>query len=299
MELKLLRSFIQLIDTGHYGKAAAKLFVTQSTLSKQIRALESSVGGPLFERGRHGAKPTPLGQLLQQEARALLRLSDDVDVKMHRANAGLTGHLDIGFGISTLVVAPQLIAEFRATTPDSQITLNDLSSREQHKRLLGGRLDVGFCRAPERAGELSFMPVIEERLALVHPLGMKLPSRNRLSALNLLGFVALSPSRGPGLDAQISRWCSSTDFKPRIVQYADDILTVHTVVAAGLGAAFLPWRGVKALAGRTHQQPLSGPESTWPIGLCWLREHTSPLLRRFVNYVSKRTRHSRASGNPD
>ena len=50
MELKLLRSFIQLIDTGHYGKASAKLFVTQSTLSKQIQALESAVGGPLFER---------------------------------------------------------------------------------------------------------------------------------------------------------------------------------------------------------------------------------------------------------
>lgn len=287
MELKLLRSFIQLIDTGHYGKAATKLFVTQSTLSKQIQALESTVGGPLFERGRHGAKLTPLGQLLHQEAHALLRLSDDIDLKMHRANAGLAGYLDIGFGITTLVLAPQLIAGFRATTPDSQITLNDLPSREQHRRLLGGRLDVGFCRAPERADELSFMPVIEERLALVLPRNMKLPSRNRLLALNRLGFVALSPSRGPGLDAQISRWCSLTGFKARIVQYADDILTVHAVVAAGLGAAFLPWHGVNALASRTHQQPLSGPESTWPVGLCWLRKHSSPLLSRFVDYVSK------------
>ena len=58
MEIKLLRSFIELIDAGHYGKASAKLFVTQSTLSKQIQALEASVGGPLFERGRHGAKLT-------------------------------------------------------------------------------------------------------------------------------------------------------------------------------------------------------------------------------------------------
>lgn len=119
MKLKLLRTFLQLAASGHYGKASAKLFVTQSTLSKQMQALESEVGGPLFERGRHGAKLTPLGQLLQQEARTLLRLNDDIDRKMQRAIAGLTGCLDIGFGISTLVVAPRLIAGFRATTPDS------------------------------------------------------------------------------------------------------------------------------------------------------------------------------------
>ncbi|TIX90297.1 LysR family transcriptional regulator [Rhizobium sp. P44RR-XXIV] len=287
MDLKLLRAFFQLVDTGHYGKASAKLFVTQSTLSKQIQALEITAGGPLFERGRHGAKLTALGQLLHQEARALLRLSDDIDLKMQRANAGLTGSLDIGFGISTLVTAPQLIAGFRASIPESQITLNDLPSREQHQRLLDGRLDVGFCRAPEGDNDLAFMPVIEERLALVLPHEMTIPSEGRLPDLNRLGFVSLSPLRGPGLDSQISRWCSTIGFTPRIIQYADDILTVHAVVAAGLGAAFLPWHGVNALAGRTHQQPLSGPEATWPVGLCWHRRSSNALLSRFVDYVSK------------
>ncbi len=287
MDLKLLRAFVQLADTGHYGKAASKLFVTQSTLSKQIQALETTVGGPLFERGRHGAKLTPLGKLLQQEARVLVRLSDDIDLKMHRANAGETGSLDIGFGISTLITAPRLIAGFRATTPDSQITLNDLPSREQHQRLLAGRLDVGFCRAPEEPGELSFMRVLEERLALVLPLGIRIPSRSRMPALNSLGFVALPPSRGPGLDTQISQWCSSAHFEPRIVQHADDILTIHAVVAAGLGAAFLPWHGVQALGSRTHQQPLSGPASKWPVGICWRSADTNPLLLRFIDHVSK------------
>ncbi len=60
------------------------------------------MGGPLVERWRHGAKLTPLGMLLQREARVILRLSEDIDIKVHRANAGLTGQLDIGFGISTL-----------------------------------------------------------------------------------------------------------------------------------------------------------------------------------------------------
>ncbi len=287
MDLKLLRSFVQLADAGHYGKAASKLFVTQSTLSKQIQALEATIGGPLFERGRHGATLTPLGKLLKREALALLRLSDEVDVKLHRANAGLTGQLDVGFGISTLIAAPRLIAGFRTTAPDCRITLNDMPSREQHQRLLGDRLDVGFCRAPAAADELSFVPVLDEKLALVLPSDVAPPPPDRLSSLNRLGFVALSPSRGPGLDAQIGRWCASADFTPRIVQHAEDILTVHAVVAAGLGAAFLPWHGVNALAGRTRQEPLSGPNSSWPVGICWRRRHGNPLLTRFVDYVAE------------
>ena len=287
MEIKLLRSFIQLIDTGHYGKASAKLFVTQSTLTKQIQTLETAIGGPLFERGRHGARLTPLGELLQREARPLLRLNDDIDRKMHRAMAGLTGYLDIGFGLSTLVVAPQLIAGFRAATPDCRITLNDLPSREQHQRLLDGRLDIGFCRAPEENSGLAFMPVIEEQLALVLPRGATMPAQDQLMELNRLGFVALSPMRGPGLDDQIRRWCSLAGFEPRIVQYTDDILTVHSIVSAGLGAAFLPWRGVQALTGSSDKHQLSGSESTWPVGICWHDKHTSPLLARFVDHVSK------------
>lgn len=285
MDMKLLQAFVHLSDTGHYGKAASKLFVTQSTLSKQIRALEITVGGPLFERGRHGAKLTPLGKLLLQEARALLRLSDEIDVKMRRAITGMTGNLDIGFGISTLIAAPKLIAAFREATPDSQITLNDLPSKEQHERLLDGRLDVGFCRAPKSVNGLSFKRILDERLALVLPRDVKIPSRQRMSTLNGLGFVALSPSRGPGLDEQIGRWCASARFEPRIVQRADDILTVHSIVAAGLGAAFLPSHGVEALGNRTHQQALTGPASKWPIGVCWRSADTNPLLLRFIDYV--------------
>ena len=288
MDLKLLRAFTELVDAGHYGKAAQKLCVTQSTLSKQIQALEADVGGALFERGRHGAKPTALGQVLLAEARPLLRLSREADVRLKRASAGLTGRLDIGFGISTLIAAPALIAGFRAAVPDCEITLDDMSSREQHERLQAGGLDVGFCRAPE-ADDLSFAPVLTEHLALVVPQGTALPPPDRLDDLNALGFVALASRRGPGLDAQVAAWCREAGFSPRIVQHADDILTVHAVVAAGLGAALLPWHGVEALGAGTRHMRLSGPNASWPVGLCWRATDSNPLLKRFVEHVREAT----------
>ncbi|MBS1183322.1 MAG: LysR family transcriptional regulator [Proteobacteria bacterium] len=289
MDLKLLRAFTELVDSGHYGKAAARLAITQSTLTKQIQALESSVGGVLFERGRHGARPTPLGEVLLAEARPLLVLSREADARLQRASAGLTGQLDIGFGISTLIAAPALIAGFRQKVPACQITLNDMASRQQHERLMAGRLDVGFCRAPESAsgaaGDLSFRPVLTEHLALVVPLDVPMP--DSLDDLNRLGVVALAARRGPGLDAQIGRWCEAAGFTPRVVQQADDILTVHAVVAAGLGAALLPWHGVKALGGRTQHRRLTGEGSSWPIGLCWRTADSHPLLARFLAHVGE------------
>lgn len=284
MDLKLLRAFVELVDAGHYGKAAAKLCVTQSTLTKQIQALEAAVGGVLFERGRHGARPTALGEVLLAEARPLMRLNEEADLRLKRASAGLTGQLDIGFGISTLIAAPALIAGFRRAVPDCRITLNDMASREQHDRLLADRLDVGFCRAPETA-DLSFAPVLTEHLALVVPHGLPLPPPDRLDDLNALGFVALAPRRGPGLDAQVAAWCAAAGFVPRVVQQADDILTVHAVVAAGLGAALLPWQGVEALGGATQHLRLSGAHASWPIGVCWRTTDSNPLLRRFVEHV--------------
>lgn len=289
MDLKLLRAFTELVDAGHYGKAAVKLCVTQSTLTKQIQALEAAVGGALFERGRHGAKPTALGLVLLAEARPLLRLNEEADQRLKRASAGLTGRLDIGFGISTLIAAPALIAGFRRAVPDCEITLNDMSSREQHDRLLASRLDVGFCRAPE-ADDLSFAPILNEHLALVVPHGIALPPPDRLDDLNAIGFVALTARRGPGLDAQVTAWRRQAGFAPRIVQQADDILTVHAVVAAGLGAALLPWQGVEALGASTQHLRLSGPHATWPIGLTWRAADSNPLLKRFLEHVRRETK---------
>ncbi|MGQ8634725.1 LysR family transcriptional regulator [Agrobacterium sp. DKPNP3] len=284
MELKLLRAFVQVAKTGHYGIAASRLNITQSTLSKQILALEHQVGGSIFERGRHGAKLTPLGSLLLKEADRLLKLSDEISGKLTRARSGLAGHLDIGFGISTLELVPRLVAAFRAGVPDCEITLNDMSTSEQHRHLRNGTLDLGFCRAP-LGDDLSFQSVMEESLALVVPRGTKMPPLDHLSHLNALGFVALLPERGSGLAAQIDRWCGAARFEPRTVQYADDILTVHAIVAAGLGVAFLPLTGVSALSGSTDNHPLQGEAASWPVGICWRREAENPLLMRFIDFV--------------
>jgi DNA-binding transcriptional LysR family regulator len=284
MELKLLRAFLTVAELRHFGHAAEVLCVSQPALSKQIVALEDSVGARLFERGRHGAELTTFGAGFLPDAQSLVRDADEVLTRARESSSGTRGYLRVGLGLSTLTLAPQLIAEFRRQYPKVSVTLNDLSSAEQGRRLLAGKLDVGFLRLPADSG-LDAFPVLDEALALAvpqHARWKRIPAN--LEELNEQGFIGLARGRGPGLAAQIDRWCSEHGFVPRVTQQADDIQTVLAAVAAGVGAAFLPSR-TQYLLRDARVLPLRGTAAQWQVGLAWPAERDDPVITRFIEFV--------------
>jgi len=284
MELKLLRAFLTVAELRHFGHAAEVLCVSQPALSKQIVALEDSLGARLFERGRHGAELTTFGAGFLPDAQSLVRDADEVLARARESSSGTRGYLRVGLGLSTLTLAPQLIAEFRRQYPKVSVTLNDLSSAEQGRRLLAGKLDVGFLRLPADSG-LDAFPVLDEALALAvpqHARWKRIPAN--LEELNEQGFIGLARGRGPGLAAQIDRWCSEHGFVPRVTQQADDIQTVLAAVAAGVGAAFLPSR-TQYLLRDARVLPLRGTAAQWQVGLAWPAERDDPVMTRFIEFV--------------
>ena len=284
MELKLLRAFLTVAELRHFGHAAEVLCVSQPALSKQIVALEDSLGARLFERGRHGAELTTFGAGFLPDAQSLVRDADEVLTRARESSSGTRGYLRVGLGLSTLTLAPQLIAEFRRQYPKVNVTLNDLSSAEQGRRLLAGKLDVGFLRLPADSG-LDAFPVLDEALALAvpqHARWKRIPAN--LDELNEQGFIGLARGRGPGLAAQIDRWCSEHGFVPRVTQQADDIQTVLAAVAAGVGAAFLPSR-TQYLLRDARVLPLRGTAAQWQVGLAWPAERDDPVMTRFIEFV--------------
>ena len=165
MDIKLLRAFVTVAELRHFGRAADALHTSQPALSKQIGALESSLGARLFERGRHGAELTAFGGDFLADAAALVRDADDMLARAKEASSGKRGRLRVGLCLSVLTIAPRLIADFRRQHPKVDVTLVDLSSAEQARRLLAGTLDVGFMRMPN-GRELEAFSVVEESLAL-------------------------------------------------------------------------------------------------------------------------------------
>lgn len=284
MELKLLRAFLSVVELRHFGRAADALHVSQPALSKQIGALEASLGAKLFERGRHGAELTRFGEIFLPDAQALVYDADEILARAREASSGRRGYLRIGICLSVLTIAPRIIADFREQYPGIAIALSDLSSAEQTRRLLAGKLDVGFMRVPSIEG-LSSLRVIDETLALALPPSLE---RVRLPAdfdkLNEMGFLALRRARGSGLAAQVEGWCREQGFVPNVTQQADDMQSVLASVAAGVGVAFVPSSAQHLLRDATVL-PLRGKGAKWRVGLVWEEARKNPVTSRFVAFV--------------
>jgi DNA-binding transcriptional LysR family regulator len=153
-------------------------------------------------------------------------------------------------------------------------------------------------RMPASAG-LSGFTVLDETLALAVPEHTRykcLPAN--LNELNEPGFIALSRGRGPGLAAQIDRWCAEHDFAPRVIQEADDIQSVLASVAGGVGAAFLPSRA-QYLLRDARVLTLRDRAARWRVGLAWQDERDDTVTRRFVAFMKARVKALKARATLD
>jgi DNA-binding transcriptional LysR family regulator len=285
MDLHLVRSFLRAATTGNFTEAAEQLSITQPALSKQINNLEKQIGGRLFDRGRHGAALTPLGRALLQDAAALVAHADDVLMRARRRAAGEEGRLNIGFGMSSLQLAGQAVAEFRHRHPDVTVTLDDMSSAVQVDRLRTGDLHAGFLRRPT-GHDLAFRPLQRDRLAVATTGDITRELRHLSRWLDDRPMIRLAQHRGPGLHTQIELLYARHEARPRTLQEAHDLQTVLALVAAGVGDALVPATAAAIAPAPVKVHPLSAPGSSWTIGLAWNDARRVPPLIRFLEIVT-------------
>ncbi|WP_206958021.1 LysR family transcriptional regulator [Trinickia acidisoli] len=294
MDLKLLRAFLTVAELRHFGRAADALHTSQPALSKQIGALETSLGARLFERGRHGAELTTFGADFLPDAAALIRDADDMLLRAKEASGGKRGRLRVGLCLSVLTIAPRWIAEFRGLHPNVNVTLVDLSSAEQTRRLLAGTLDVGFMRM-QKSEALAGLPIVEESLALAIPQSARIKRLpTDLNVLNDIGFVTLTRARQAGTADQVDRWCAQRGFVPRIVQEVQDVQSVLATVAAGVGVAFVPSR-MRFLLRDATVLALPGAHARWRVGLVWQAGRDDVVTQRFVAFARAALKRERAA----
>jgi DNA-binding transcriptional LysR family regulator len=286
MEISQLRAFVMLADLQHFGRAADRLHITQPALTKRLQALETRIGARLFERDRTGTGLTPVGKALLADATRIVAGADAWSSRARAVVTGAEGRLDIGFGLSTIDLAPRLIGAFRRAHPHVAVSLNDFSSSEQVERLQDGRLDLGFVRLPVPAPDLASRALMSDRLALASFAdGAGTHRTADMQALNEIGFILIDRRRGPGLRAQIDRWCDQSRFTPRVTQTADDIQTVLALVAAGVGVSIVPQQAARLMGESVALEPLSGAEAEWNLGAAWRASGDNPALRNFLELM--------------
>lgn len=245
MELRYVRYFVAAAEDLNFSRAARRLHVDQSALSRRIQDLEYELRVPLFTRTRHGVELTPAGVAFLQEARRLLADAETATETARRAARGEIGRLDIGY-ITALSdgLIPRLLRKFREAYPDVMATLRHMRPAQQIAALLERRLDLGFVGQPnpEYETELCYEVFRRDPMEVVVPSGHPLANRQkvRLAALAREKFVLMSRPGNPYHYDWLMAHCHKAGFHPNIVQEAEFAQTAIELVAAGYGVALFP-----------------------------------------------------------
>jgi DNA-binding transcriptional LysR family regulator len=291
---RALRQFIVVAEELHFGRAAARLHISQPPLSQAIMRLERELGVELLRRANRGITLTEAGRGFLGDARRLVEQEADAVARARRVDAGLSGRLTLGFvGSVSYGLLPELLARFRKELPGIAFDLRELPSTEQLQELRARRIDLGIVRLPlVDAGDFETKVIRRERMIAVLPRRHRLAGRKTIP-LKLFAdeaFMMFPPERVLSLHAKTMMACHAAGFSPRVALQAWQMPTMVSLVAAGVGIALLPaqirsiphagvvYREVKDRSGHLELE----------IALAWRPELQSPLVQRVADSVRAR-----------
>jgi DNA-binding transcriptional LysR family regulator len=296
LDLRQLRYLVAIGEEGSITRAAGRLGMQQPPLSLQVRAMEEQLGFQLFRRRPRGVELTESGQVLFDEARAILARLDQAERDARRTARGELGQLRVGVAPTAPFhpLVPGAIRAFRSAHPGVTVMLDEVLSRQAVQGLAEARLDVAFVRA-DRAAErgLAVHRLLDEPMVVAVPSGHPLASDPAATPRRLRDFadepfIAFARVEGPGMfDATLAA-CLKAGFTPRLGQEAPRITSTLGLVAAGLGIALVPasMRRVN-MDGVAYCNVASADCPTVPLHLATRREPGSAVLRRFVDLVRR------------
>ena len=301
-DLRQLRYFVTVAEEKHFGRAAARLSMTQPPLSQAIRALEDTLGVELFARTKRSVELTPVGADLLPEVRRLLASAEGLRPLAQSLARGEAGVLSLAF-VSTADygLLPPLLREFGTRHPRVRLELLEATSDVQIDELVAGRIDAGLVIAPlppRYASQLSWLPLAREPLviAMSTEMAARIESREQAAAewrdepLSLAQAgdapLVVFPRRlAPGFYDIIMDCYGAAGLTPRIGQEAIQMQTIVSLVSAGMGVALVPQSLRNLRRTGVVYRPLREAVPAVVTGLVWRTAEVSPVLAGFIDIV--------------
>ncbi len=240
MELRHLRSFLAVAETRHFGRAAARVHVTQPALSQQIRALEDELGTTLLERGRGGVTLTGAGEVFRGHAS---RAVEDA-LAGQRAVQELAGReggvLRVGYQPSFRALVTPALAAIGKRHPGVRLRAEEAVAPRVEARVADGRLDLGLSFAPVRSAEVEAEPLSDSRLDLVVGPEHALATARTASVTRLVDEPFALLATGLRARAAVDAYLLHQRFSPRVVFESNAVAAVLAMVAEGVAVTILP-----------------------------------------------------------
>lgn len=272
--LRQLQYLTAVIEEKHFGKAADKCFVTQSTLSAGIQDLEELLETALLERTNRKVLTTPMGEEISRRARQILSLTDDLVDLAHSANNPLAGRIRVGV-IPTIspFLLPKVLPLVRSRLPELEVLLVEDQSDRLLEQIEVGDLDVAILAFPFNTRNLSAKTFASEPFWVALPKQHPLASKESISANDIPVNELLLLAEGHCMRDHALSACQLPASKQRKSVQATSLYTLIEMVASGLGITLIPQMAIHSDMVRHAEivlKPLLGKHSAErQIGLVW------------------------------
>jgi DNA-binding transcriptional LysR family regulator len=286
IELRHLRYFIAVAEELHFGRAAARLNISQPPLSQQIQILEQQVGARLLARTNRSVSLTAAGKQFLADSRQVLSLVNDAAARAERLHLGETGELRLGFTSSAPFISAvsQTLSTFRRHYPDVHIQTREINTREQIVPLNEGSLDLGLMRNTQLPDTLAWEVILQEPLMAMIPRDHPLAAQPSVTLAELAQepFVFFDPHVGTGLYDDILGLMRRYGLSPVITQEVGEAMTIIGLVAAGLGVSILPASFKRVQLSEMRWVAIAEEDAVSEMWLVWPKHHElSNAAQRF------------------
>lgn len=296
MNLNQLEYFVHAAESLNFTKAAKKCFISQTAMSLQMKALEETVGVPLFIRDKHHVELTRAGQVYLKEAREILKKSDEALRLARNASSGIEGKLTIGYirgyGESELI---KLLKPFHQTYPNIVLNFIRDNASPLKIKLEQGQCDITVATAPIRHGEsemnhllIGSMPL----MAVVYP-GHAMAEKPFVTYPDLEHeqFILMQPKGRPKGEMEESLlFYERGGYMPDIIGLEQDPETLLLSVALGLGISVMPECFVRQNLNNHNLRILplvksDGSAETLDFEFSWPSKNMNPAIPHLLEFV--------------
>src|SRR5271165_5598716 len=292
MNLKDMKYLVALADTGHFGRAAERTFVSQPTLSAQLKKLEEYLGVKLVERQPKNVQLTDVGKQIVTRARRMLLEEDEIIALARNHTDPLAGKLKVGL-IPTIgpYLLPRVMQKIRKSLPHLGLLLYEHQTEPLLKRLRDGEIDLGVMALPVAQEGLESRELYAEAFKLALPAKHPLEGKASIKVQDLKGHTLLLLEDGHCLRDQALEVCSRVDVREAEDFRATSLETLRQMVIAGLGITLLPELAVETPFGSQRGltvRRFANPVPSRTVGAVWRKSSTrAPAIAAVCDVVDR------------
>jgi LysR family hydrogen peroxide-inducible transcriptional activator len=273
MNLRALQYFVKLSDLRHFSKAADACFVSQPTLSTQIKKLEEELGVQLVERSPKNIMLTQVGEEVAERARLVLSDIEQIRKVARRSANPADGELRLGlFPTLAPYYLPHVVPSVRKLYPNLRLQLAEEKTEDILRMLRKGELDAALLALPLNDDGLEMEILFEEPFVLALPSNHPLADRDDITLRDLDGEELLLLEEGHCLREHALEVCALAGAHERVDFHATSMETLRQMVAADVGVTLMPMLSVKPPIAETNNLVVSGfaePAPSRTIALVW------------------------------